>query len=243
MEKTKKRILLILISILILIIGITLYFLYPLLKMKPAETGSINNTNVFALRNGINSIFFIKSENGYIMIDAGSSANKIEASLKENDINVTDVKWILLTHSDSDHVNSLPLFSNAEIYMSEDEINLANGTIKRNLFSYNSLPVNTDEINLLYDGQELLFDNIKVECIKTPGHTDGTMIYLIDDKYLFTGDAFMVSNNKLSVHPFTMDKELAGQTITSKTRRPSSNSTHFSQRSLLVSLRKSKVIR
>ena len=31
-------------------------------------------------------------------------------------------------------------------------------------------------------------DGIKVECFLVPGHTWGHMVYLIDDKYLFTGD-------------------------------------------------------
>ena len=29
---------------------------------------------------------------------------------------------------------------------------------------------------------------IKIECFLVPGHTWGHMVYLIDDKYLFTGD-------------------------------------------------------
>ena len=41
---------------------------------------------------------------------------------------------------------------------------------------------------LLKDGQVFHIDGIKVECFLVPGHTWGHMVYLIDDKYLFTGD-------------------------------------------------------
>ena len=41
---------------------------------------------------------------------------------------------------------------------------------------------------LLTDGQILDIDGIKIECFFVPGHTWGHMVYLIDDKYLFTGD-------------------------------------------------------
>lgn len=41
---------------------------------------------------------------------------------------------------------------------------------------------------LLNDGDVFEIDGIKIEAILVPGHTWGHMVYLIDDKYLFTGD-------------------------------------------------------
>ena len=41
---------------------------------------------------------------------------------------------------------------------------------------------------LLHDGETFEIDGIKIECFLVPGHTWGHMVYLIDDKYLFTGD-------------------------------------------------------
>mgnify|MGYP000789417743 CR=1 FL=1 len=41
---------------------------------------------------------------------------------------------------------------------------------------------------LLHDGETFEIDGIKIECFLVPGHTWGHMAYLIDDKYLFTGD-------------------------------------------------------
>ena len=41
------------------------------------------------------------------------------------------------------------------------------------------------------------------------------MIYLLNDKYLFTGDAFKVSDDIISVHPYSMNKESAKITISS----------------------------
>ena len=213
MKKNVKRVLLILIPILILLIGAAFYMLYPMLLMNPTETGMIPGANIFAVKNNRNSVFFIKTENGYIMVDAGSDEKGLEASLKENEINADDVNWILITHSDYDHVASLPLFTNAEIYMGEDEIGLVNGTVKRNMFSNNRLPVGTDEITLLSDRQLLSFEDISVECIKMPGHTNGSMVYLIDGQYLFTGDAFKVIDDVIGIHPFTMDKETAETSI------------------------------
>ena len=41
---------------------------------------------------------------------------------------------------------------------------------------------------LLRDMQVFELDSIQVECFLVPGHTWGHMVYLIDGKYLFTGD-------------------------------------------------------
>lgn len=41
---------------------------------------------------------------------------------------------------------------------------------------------------LLKDGETFKIGNIKIHAFLVPGHTWGHMVYLIDDKYLFTGD-------------------------------------------------------
>ena len=47
--------------------------------------------------------------------------------------------------------------------------------------------INNEKV-LLHDGETFEIDGIKIECFLVPGHTWGHMVYLIDDKYLFTGD-------------------------------------------------------
>ena len=44
------------------------------------------------------------------------------------------------------------------------------------------------KVLLLKDEQIFYIDDIKIECFLVPGHTWGHMVYLIDDRYLFTGD-------------------------------------------------------
>jgi len=160
-------------------------------------------------------VFLIKTDNGYIMIDAGMNMKNVENSLMEANINTNDVKWIFLTHSDGDHVAALPLFPNAKIYMSNEEISLINGTAKRSFLGGNSLPgdINIDRIMTLSNGQELLLGGTRVKCILAQGHTIGSMLYLVDDRYLFTGDAFKLKNGNITVHPYTMDKNLSKKTI------------------------------
>ena len=215
MKKITKIILLLSAVAILIAAGIGLYLAAPYLAMRPAKTGEIPGTGIYAIRNKIGALYLIETAGDYIMIDAGSDAGAVEVSLKEAGIAPEDVKWILLTHSDFDHVAALVLFPNAEIYMNEDERGLLDGTISRSEGSYNSLPdgIAIDSIQLLQDEQELLLGGVKVGCFKAPGHTDGSMAYLVDDTYLFTGDAFRLRGNQMRLHPFTMDAARAEASV------------------------------
>ena len=214
-KKIIKRIFFIVLSVLVIFTGVYIFLSFPMLTMKPVETGQVPCTDIFAIKNDMNSLFFIETGNGYIMIDAGTNPKKLETSMKETGINAGDVKWTFLTHSDYDHVAALAMFQNSNVYMSEDELAMVNGTVKRTLFSKNTMPdgIDIDKIILLKDQQEITCGALKVKCIKTPGHTAGSMVYLVDNRYLFTGDALKITKGKPGVHPFTMNKEQAKKTI------------------------------
>ncbi len=55
------------------------------------------------------------------------------------------------------------------------------------LYKLPSVTINNEK-QLLHDDQVLDIYGVKIECFLVPGHTWGHMVYLIDDKYLFTGD-------------------------------------------------------
>ena len=215
MKKTLKILLMGTLIAVLLIAAMGLIYVFPMMSMTPSETGEILDTGIFSVNNQLNSLYFIETDAGYIVIDAGSNAMAVEQTLIEKNISPLDVKYMLLTHSDSDHVASLSLFTNAQIYMSEDELRMVDGTIKRNLYVFNSLPddINLSNLFLLKDGEQLNLGEHTVECIKVPGHTPGSMAYLLDGQYLFTGDAVKVKNNMMSIHPFTMDKKTAEESI------------------------------
>ena len=206
MKKLTKRILFCIRALFVLLIGAGLFYYLPMILMPPSVKGQIPNTNIFATKDMVN-VYFIKTDNGYIMIDVGLNINKIENSIKEYYINANEVKWIFLTHSDGDHIAALTLFPNANIYMSMEEMQLVNGTMKRNLLMRNKMPqgINIGNIKLLTNGQEFTLFGTHIKCILAPGHTIGLMVYLVDEKYLFTGDAFKIENENIMVHPYSMD--------------------------------------
>ncbi|WP_242843277.1 MBL fold metallo-hydrolase [Kineothrix alysoides] len=186
---------------------------YPVLFMKPSKTGKIQDSEILAVKNKIGNMYFINSSDGYILIDAGSDIKAVEKIIQQE--NISDVRHIFLTHSDHDHVASLGLFTDANIYMGEDELQMVNGETKRERNKNNSLPdgIGLDDLILLKDEQKIKIGEHTIRCVKAPGHTTGSMIYILDNDYIFLGDSCKISNNKLDIHPFTMDEALSRESI------------------------------
>lgn len=215
MKKNRKKLLFVILAVVLLLVAIGFANVYPMMTMTPAETGQVFASEIYAVKNKINSVYLLKGTDGYILVDAGTDAGLIESSLKELSIDPSEVTSIFLTHSDFDHVASLALFPQAQVFVSEDEIQMLDGTTKRNAISGNKLPdaVQFGHFALLADEQELSLDGYRIKCLKTPGHTPGSMSFLVNDQYLFTGDAVKVKDKTMGIHPFTMDKQTAKESI------------------------------
>jgi glyoxylase-like metal-dependent hydrolase (beta-lactamase superfamily II) len=183
--------------------------------MNPTETGQILNTDIYAVKDGFVTTYFYKAGTGYIMFDAGKNINNFETSFIKAGINANDIKWIFVTHSHYDHVAGLALFPNAKIYMNAAELPLFKQKIKRDKSKKNTVSqeIDIDKINILKNGQEVPCNQAKVMCLAAPGHTIGSMVYLVNGQYLITGDAFSIKNGNINVHLATKDKKLAKKTI------------------------------
>jgi hydroxyacylglutathione hydrolase len=109
------------------------------------------------------------------IIDAGWEAEKLVETAKN-----LKIKYILLTHTHYDHINSLPkLFelTKAKIIVHEDDAKDV-----ENL----GIPYET-----VKDKDEFNIGKLKVKVLHTPGHTPGSVCYLVEGK-LFTGDMLFV---------------------------------------------------
>ncbi|WP_028235130.1 MBL fold metallo-hydrolase [Pseudobutyrivibrio sp. MD2005] len=186
---------------------------------KPLNTGRIDE-RVACVREWVANIFFYTKNGTTIMIDAGYNYEKLEEKMRWLDIDPANIRHILVTHQDTDHVGALEndselLFKDSTVYIGEIENRYLTGEIRRKVFrGFYKLPMvkMPNEKKLLKDGEVFYIDDIKIECILVPGHTWGHMVYLIDDEYLFTGDTIwfgadggysfistLAEDNKLSV--------------------------------------------
>ena len=73
---------------------------------KPLNTGRIDE-HVSCLREWIANIFFYTKNGTTIMIDAGYNYERLAEKMSWLDINPADIKDVLITHQDTDHVGAL----------------------------------------------------------------------------------------------------------------------------------------
>lgn len=122
-----------------------------------------------------------------ILFDAPADADKILDYLKKNDL---ILKKVFLTHSHFDHILALQEVidaTNAELLLhKEEEKYLKNPEL--NLAGEHCDKLSTPEnYQLLSDGDELALDSISIKVIHTPGHTQGSTCYFVND-ILISGD-------------------------------------------------------
>ncbi len=162
---------------------------------KPLNTGWIDE-NVACVREWVANIFFYRKGNTTIMIDAGYNYERLGEKMSWLGIDPKSIRHILITHQDTDHVGAVEadspgLFCQAKLYIGEIENRYLTGQVRRkviyHMYKLPQVTINNEKM-LLADGQVFYIDGIKIECFLVPGHTWGHMVYLIDDRYLFTGD-------------------------------------------------------
>ncbi|MCD8181522.1 MAG: MBL fold metallo-hydrolase [Firmicutes bacterium] len=162
---------------------------------KPLNTGRIDE-HVACVREFVANIFFYTKGGTTIMIDAGYNYERLAEKTEWLGINPREIEHILITHQDTDHVGAVErdgggLFNHAALYIGETENKYLTKEVRRRVYRglYKLPPVVIDNKKVLVkDGEVFYIGDIKIECIEVPGHTWGHMVYLIDDRYLFTGD-------------------------------------------------------
>ncbi len=222
----KKILIRILLGIGIILLAFVLFFVgygikakSEIKKMSPAETKEIV-AGIFAIKDSFSNLYLVKDGESYIAIDAGNNLDTVANELKKLTIDPEKVIAVLLTHTDGDHVAALKLFKNATVYLSRQEEQLLIGRKYRFLFFGNK--IDAKEYSLLDDQQIITIGTTQIKGILTTGHTFGSMCYLINNKYLFTGDALSLKAGKIEPFNdfFNTDTKTAIQSMAKITNIP-----------------------
>jgi len=196
----------------IIIFGYMLKMKSEIDKMAPLETMELVD-NIVSIKDNYVNMYLIKDGENYIAIDAGDKIDVIAENLEKLQINRDNVTAVFLTHSDFDHVAAVGLFQNADIYLSEQEEQMINGSTTRFVVVGNKLEA--EAYQLLEDKQIVQIGNSRIQGLLVPGHTPGSMCYLVNDKYLFTGDVLSLKKGKIDRfnEMFIMDVETADKSL------------------------------
>jgi len=119
--------------------------------------------------------YIVESEGDAVVIDPLYPFEKYSSIAKQNGFKIIRV---FDTHQHADHVSAardLTKSENAELYFSRHE-------------GYDI------GANFVSDGDKVAFGKSEIRVMHTPGHTQGSLSYVVDEKYVFTGDVLFVES-------------------------------------------------
>lgn len=139
----------------------------------------------------VNCYLVISEAGNAALIDAPEGAERILAAAEKNG---AKIKKILLTHGHCDHIESLAEIAartGAEVCIHElDAGKLTDSYTNLSEFFAEYLEKSADPYSgatCLSDGDTVKLDELTFTVLHTPGHTSGSVCYIIDD-VMFSGD-------------------------------------------------------
>lgn len=168
-----------------------------IMHIRPIKTHKIDE-HLYVVRTIISNFYIYDNGEECICFDTGYMPFIIRAALKKFKLLPEKVSHVFLTHTDYDHVGGINVFSQAKLYLSKDEEEMITYKKPRMLFVFNKRIKR--EYKLLVNNEVITVGNSSVKAISTPGHTIGSMSYILNDRYIFTGDTLTITSD--SIKPF-----------------------------------------
>jgi glyoxylase-like metal-dependent hydrolase (beta-lactamase superfamily II) len=147
------------------------------------------------------TVYAVDTSDGLVLIDSSIEANAatVTAQLQQLGLDITRLRAILLTHVHADHslgAEGLRARTGARIYAGRGDCRpLRDGGPPEAFFCIFDMPevtLHPTSVDVeLVGGESLTFGEARFEVIATPGHTPGSVCYLLERpglKCLFTGD-------------------------------------------------------
>lgn len=170
------------------------------------ETGPVSET-LLAIRDCWVNFFVVKAPGGLLCVDTGWRAANVSRSFERLGLDILEVKAVFLTHLHWDHARCLSLFKQAEIYVGEHE--------QPHFFMKKALAA--QPIQRMQDGQTLSVCSCDIRALATPGHTPGSVSYLVGNSLLFTGDTLRLKHGRVVPSPSCFNQD--GRTLEASLRK------------------------
>ncbi|HZV03894.1 MAG TPA: MBL fold metallo-hydrolase [Gemmataceae bacterium] len=152
-------------------------------------------------KNSPAAVYLVETSQGLVLIDSGleAKANLVRKQISDLNFDVNQLRAIFLTHVHADHslgAEYLRSLTGATVYAGRgDEDPLRSGEPREAFFSIYSMPdhpTHPTTVDVKLTGDETIeFGETRIKVLATPGHTTGSICYLLERpglSALFTGD-------------------------------------------------------
>lgn len=156
----------------------------PVFIPRPMKTGLVES-GFWAIRDLFVNVFVFQGSGGLVCVDAGWSTRGVQNGFDVLGLRVDDVVAVFLTHTHWDHAGGVNLFNNATLYVGEAE----------DLSRFSKRKTTAAR-----EGKTVRAGGLSVRVLETPGHTPGSVCYVVNDRILSTGDTLRL--NRGEIHPF-----------------------------------------
>jgi glyoxylase-like metal-dependent hydrolase (beta-lactamase superfamily II) len=120
----------------------------------------------------------------FIAMDTGNDPETLSKALEDFQISPEQIKAVFLTHAHGDHTGGLGVYTRARVYLSEEEKDYINQQTSEEV---DLTPVEVSAFKTLQAGEIMKINDTTIKVVPNPGHTPGSVSYLINNKYLFAG--------------------------------------------------------
>lgn len=205
----------------LLVLSIVFYGTYKYVRTQhrkhyiPMATQEISD-GIYVIKDDYVNSWFLKTDCGLVAMDTAMNADTMRREMSKLNLDPADVNVVFLSHSDAEHAGELKIFPNATVYMAKEEVQIVDGSTYRIPILLMKNKVNVP-YKTLEDGQVMDVCGMKIRCILTPGHTLGSMSYVVNDTILFGGDTLNLKDGKVVILDkgfVNMDIEQMEQSIT-----------------------------
>ena len=152
---------------------------------------TINKNIIFISLGGVDSNIYVIDKKVLVDTTSGIHTKTMDFALKSAGIQKDEIKSIILTHEHYDHIGGINLFPKAKVLAANTTaqvLDTQNEKLSYSIFFSGNTPKRKTDV-ILNDKDIIRLGTQKLEVIKTPGHSDGSIcLYDAQNKILFSGD-------------------------------------------------------
>jgi hydroxyacylglutathione hydrolase len=163
---------------------------------KPTQKRIQVTPDIVGVLQRFSYVWILRTPHGVTLVDTGPDAKPTAVldELAAEKLQASDVHAILLTHGHADHWTGAKAFPNAVVYVGPGDAALVRGErhVMPALLEKMMAPPHEliPELTEMKGDGTLELDGQTIKVISIPGHTQGSVAYLLGD-VLFTGDSVM----------------------------------------------------